>query len=74
MVTSINWHSRESKKWDAPKALAVGCGDDLSGWYGGKTKRTKLEFSGWDLRPYILLHVFVPICTGSTDESSRIFQ
>ena len=58
----------------APKALAVGCGGDLTGWYGEKTKRTKLRFSGWDLRPYILLHMFVHICTGSTDDGSRVFQ
>ena len=57
----------------APKALAVSCGDDLTGWWG-KTKRTKLEFSGWDLCPYILLHVFVHICTGSTDDCSRVFR
>ena len=40
----------------------------------GKTKRTKLEFSGWDLRPYILLHMYVHVCIGSTDDCSRIFR
>ena len=30
MVTSVNWYSRESKKESAPKALAIGCGDDLT--------------------------------------------
>ena len=37
-----------------------------------KTKRTKLEFSGWDLRPYILLLVYVHVGIGSTDDCSRI--
>ena len=40
----------------------------------GKTKRTKLEFFGWDLRPYILLHMYVHVCIGSTDDCSRIFR
>ena len=40
----------------------------------GKTKRTKLEFSGWDLRPYILLLLYVHVCIGSTDDCSRVFQ
>ena len=45
-----------------------------SGVNGVETKRTKLEFSGWDLCPYILLHGFVHICIGSTDDCSRIFR
>ena len=40
----------------------------------GITKRTKLEFFGWDLHPYILLHMYVHICIGSTDDCSRIFR
>ena len=40
----------------------------------GKTKRTKLEFSGWNLRPYILLLLYVHVCIRSTDDCSRIFR
>ena len=37
----------------------------------GKTKRTRLEFSGWHLRPYILLYLYIHICIRSTDESQH---
>ena len=36
-----------------------------------KTKRTRLEFSGWHLRPYILLYVCVHVCIVSTDVSTN---
>ena len=73
-VTSINWYSRESRNWVSTESTS----SRLQRWshwlVWGKTKRTKLEFSGWDLHPYILLHVFVHICTGSTNDCSRIFR
>ena len=72
-VSSVNWYSRELRKGVCTESA----GSRLQRWshwlVWGKTKRTKLEFSGWDLCPYILLHVFVHICTGSTDDCSRIF-
>ena len=39
-----------------------------------KTKRTKLEFSGWHLWPFILLGMYVHVYIKSTDESSKTFQ
>ena len=38
-----------------------------------KTKRTRLEFSGWHLRPYIHTGtiMYVHVCIGSTDESQH---
>ena len=44
-----------------------------SGFNRVKTKRTKLEFSGWHLRPYILEwhSMYVHVCIGSTDESQH---
>ena len=72
---SVNWALGNRRlKGGAPIALAC----QLRRWSHwlrwGKTKRTKLEFSGWDLRPYILLYMFVPICIRSTDDCSRMFQ
>ena len=53
----------------------TGNGQERSGGVNGvETKRTKLEFSGWDLRPYILLLLYVHDCIGSTDDCSRIFR
>ena len=73
-VTSVNWYSRESRNW----VRTEGASSRLRRWshwlVWGKTKRTKLEFSGWGLCPYILLHMFVHICIGSTDDCSRIFR
>ena len=71
---SVNWAlGNRGLKEGAPIALACRL-RRWSHWLRwGKTKRTKLEFSGWDLRPYILLHRFVHICIGSTDNCSRIF-
>ena len=63
--------NRRSKSTDQRLAMIRSVQVELMRW---KTKRTKLEFSGWDLRPYMLLHVYVPICIGSTDDCSRIFR
>ena len=63
--------NRKSKGTDQRLAMARSVQVEFM---GQKTKRTKLEFSGWDLRPYILLHMYVHVCIGSTDECSRVFQ
>ena len=74
MVTSVNWYSRESRNWVRTESTSRWLWRWSHWLVGGKTKQTKLEFSGWDLHPYILLHVFVHICTGSTNDCSRIFR
>ena len=74
MVTSVNWYSRESRNWRRTESASSWLRRWSHWLVWGKTKRTKLEFSGWDLRPYILLHVYVHICTGSTDDCSRTFR
>ena len=74
MVTSVNWYSRELRSRICTEGASSWLQRWSHWWLWGKTKRTKLEFSGGDLHPYILLHVFVHICTGSTDDCSRVFQ
>ena len=63
--------NRGSKCTDQRLTMARSVQVELMRW---KTKRTKLEFSGWDLRPYILLLLYVHVCIGSTDDCSRIFR
>ena len=47
----------------APKALAVGCGDDLTGRYGGKPRElnwSSLAGTCTLIYYYICLYLFVP--------------
>ena len=72
---SVDWSSRELKTKEVRTKSTSNWLLSWSLWLKrGKTKRTRLEFSGRHLRPYILLHMFVHVCTRSTDERSRIFR
>ena len=71
---SVNWNSRESKTKGRRTESASSQLRRWSLWLSReKTKRTRLKFFGWHLWPYILLHMCVHVCTGSTDECSRMF-